>query len=44
MTSYVGIQIVFTHIYLISGKYISADLKKELSQYMSGMKRVAVAK
>ena len=38
--SYGGIRISLTHMYCVSGKDMDQEFKKELSQLMSGMKRV----
>ena len=39
-TSYGGIRSSLTHLYLMSGNKMDGGFKKELSQFMSGMKRV----
>ena len=39
-TSYRGIRSALTHLYHVSGKETDQGFKKELSQFMSGMKRL----
>ena len=39
-TSYGGVQSALTHLYPMIGKTMDGEFKKELSQFMSGMKRV----
>ena len=42
-TSYGGVQSVLTHMYRMSGKTMDGGFKKELSQFMLGMKKVVAA-
>ena len=42
-TSYCGVRIYLSHLYPVSGKTMYGEFKKELSQFMSGMKRVVAA-
>ena len=43
-TSYYGVRSSITHQYRMSGNTMDGELKKELYQFMSGMKRVVAAK
>ena len=43
-TGYGGIRSALTHLYRMSGKEMEAGFKKDLSQFMSGMKRHVAAK
>ena len=43
-TRYGGIRSAPTHLYCVSGKYTNQGFKKELSRFMSGMKRVIASK
>ena len=42
-TSYGGLQSSLTRMYRMSGKTMDGEFQKELSQFMSGMKRVVAA-
>ena len=42
-TSFFGVRSSLTHLYRMSGKMMDGELKKELSQFMSGMKIVFAA-
>ena len=42
-TSYGGLRSPLTHLHRMSGKTMDGEFKKELSQFMSGMKIVVTA-
>ena len=42
-TSYGGVKNSLTHLYGISGKTMSGEFKREISQFMLGTKRVVTA-
>ena len=42
-TSYGGVRISLTHPYPMSGKKMEGGFEKELSQFMSGMKKIVAA-